>query len=387
MKIVSCDKLDQVYAGETTIPAGARAVVPDWTLRGLIESCRRQNEHPRVSGMGHYRRPYFGHNLDGKRLLMWRGCGIGDQLVWAGLAAILKDRFPRAEIVNYCYPLHCRELWAGAAPGSLSFEPREEPIPFEDWRDFDYHLVGEDLCEADQERDQPDIWTGHLLAAGLDPKTVPAEQCRPLVSIRTEDVRGAAHWLGSRGLRTDPWGHLAGGRPLILWQLAASSPIRSWRPDLSLAALTLLCRDLPGAVVAVTGRTEDLGAYPLPEADNLWCATGLPIRTVFALADTAACIVAPDSCLGHAAAALGRPCVSLWGSFLPGDRVGTYPTHRPLVGRTACSPCRTHEKSAATQGCPRCQSGERTVPYCEALAQIDPEAVVRQVKEIVQCPL
>jgi hypothetical protein len=380
VKLISSE-LDLNYAGQAPVPAGLRVVIPDSAVQSLVHACRKVDSHPRISGLGHYRRPYFGQDLAGKSLFMWRGCGVGDQLVWGGLAAILKRLFPTARIVNYSHPTFHRELWEGVR--SLPFEARPEPVDFETWKSFDYHLLGEDLVESDREPDQPDVWSGHLMAAGIAGERVPADLRRPCVPVTPEDRALADRWLRERGIRTDAF-HRP-DRPLVLWQLAASSPVRSYRPDLTRAALARLCRELPGAAVAVTGRDADLGTYRLPEADNLWCAMGLPIRAVFALLDVAACTVAPDSCLGHAAGGLRRPCVSLWGSFLPGDRAGTYAEHRPLTGRTACSPCRHHETSALAAGCPRVATGEAQVPCCEALAQITPESIVDAVKEIVQC--
>jgi ADP-heptose:LPS heptosyltransferase len=238
-------------------------------------------------------RHYCGQDLAGRQLLAWRGCGVGDQLVFAGVLRILKRRYPSARIDYYCHP-RTMEIWAGVP--DLPFAMWPEPIAFDDWQANDYHLVGEGLCEGDREPDQPNVWDAHLRYAGLDPAAVPLREKRPLVPLAAADRCAAAEWLASRDL--------AAGR-VLLWQLAASTPIRSVAPRTTARCLAALSAAFPRAAIVVVGTHRDEPVYAVPQAPNIWPVHDLPISTVFALVERADCLVCPDSCLSHVAGAFG----------------------------------------------------------------------------------
>jgi hypothetical protein len=417
MILATADR-DTSYAGAVNVRAGQRVVMPLPAAQLLLDAGRRNGFKVRISGLGHYVRPCCGQNLGGKSLLAWRGHGVGDQLQWAGLCRILKLLYPTAEIDYYCHPC-ILPLWENV-PG-LPFKVYHEPIAFENWTAYDYHLLGEGLCEADQEPDQPCHWDGMLNLAGL--RNVADDWKRPLCPVSPEDLQDAAAWLQTSGLpapvpgrgdsvspdpsearsrpAAEPAGASAdpesagrasalpagvrGAAPLVLWQLAASTPIRSYAPGQTRKALALLAAALPaGALLVVVGSAADFAAYaPLPQAPCIRLADDLPLRTVFALAHRHADVVAcPDSCLGHAAAGVipwapelppRAQVVSLWGAFAPADRVRYYANHEPLVGVRPCSPCRTHETRLPPAGCPR-EGG-----FCRALAAVAPDQIVSAV--------
>jgi ADP-heptose:LPS heptosyltransferase len=167
----------------------------------------------------------------------------------------------------------------------------------------------------------------------------------------------------------------------VLWQLGASTPIRSYRPDLARRAMELLLAARPGLDILATGTAAEFAAYePLPQ--GVIRVRGQKLRTVFALCLQAVCTVAPDSVMVHAAGGLRRPCVGLWGSFSPRWRASYYPEHRALVGEAPCAPCATHECGAQEEGCPRRMGRPADDRYCEAIAGIAPETVVAAVLEI-----
>ena len=334
----------------------------------------------RVSGLVHYSHPYQGQDLNGKRLLAWRGAGWGDQFVWAGLLRILKTRYPRAEIALLCNP-KIYPFWK-EAEAELPFSVYYEPCSFEDWKSYDYHLVGEGLVEDDQEPDQPNIWDGHLRLAGIAPASVAPELKRPLVPILPAWRNAAAAWLQKTVGRDSDHDHAVGkrtgseSRPTIVWQLSASTPIRSYPPDQTRRALALLAKRLPEADILVASTPRELAAYrirPTPAAPYHLCVD-VPFQTVLALVERADLIICPDSAIGHAAAAFGRPCVSLWSSFHPDDRVRYYPTHRPIYRAVNCGPCHVHESSPQAKGCPLATS--RHARHCRGLAAIPPGKIV-----------
>ena len=360
------------------VPAGTRVVVPNDVAMTMRDAIDEAGKPPlRMSGMGHYTRHYCGQCLDGKRLLAYRGHGLGDQLVFGAVLRLLKQTYPSCQIVLPCRPIVRDLVWGGVK--GLPFYAAELPIVFDpDWKRADYHLIGENMCEADREPDQPVMIDGLLAAAGFDPLRVAREHKLPLVPITPWDRMAATNWLQHRGLLA--------AKPLIVWQLAASTPIRSYPPEQTREALRLLCEAFPGGAVVVTGTTTQGEKYaPLHEAPNLHLRLGRRIRTYFALVERADLVIGPDTGVGHVAGGVGTPMVGLWASFDPRDRVPYYGQHHAIFSHVSCGPCRTHEHTKAAAGCPRAKPDES--PYCRGLAGIAPDYIVEKAKENLACHL
>jgi ADP-heptose:LPS heptosyltransferase len=68
------------------------------------------------------------------------------------------------------------------------------------------------------------------------------------------------------------------------------------------------------------------------------------IRSLFPVVANADFVVAPDSSVNHIAAGLDTPCVSLWGSYDPADRMTYYPKNVSVFKPDTCphAPCRPH---------------------------------------------
>lgn len=369
MRIVTAVDGGMSFDGGRVFEPGERLVVTDWAAGEIRRRMAKHDLTVRLSSAGDWtRRPRPEAFRAGQTLISWRGLAYGDQLVWGGMLAILARRCPGLRIRHYCAGAMAEELWKGAE--NLPFEVARDPIPFDDWRAADWHLIGSGLNEDDLEPDQPDIWTGHLRAAGIDPESVPWSERRPLVPMSAATRKIGRHLMAIA--RTDGGSHEA--RPVVLWQLAASTPVRSYAPEPTRAALAGLVA--AGCRVLVVGTPKQIEEYmPLPDGVEPLCDA---MRVLFGCIAAADCVVCPDSVFGWAAAGLDTPCVSLWGSFLPSDRIGSESSHRPLVGAAACVPCRKHEKPWLSTGCPEHGGG-----YCRAIAAIEPQAIVEQVSEIV----
>lgn len=365
------------YEGTTrTIPAGATMVAPRhaaWSLSQCLEAAGMSA--PRMSAVGHYTRPYCGQDLSGRSLLAWRGCGIGDQLVFAGCLAWLQERYPSARIDLLCDPRLGAALWAGAL--NLPFRLLAEPLPLAVWRAYDYHWIAEGLCDGDREPDQPDIWTGHLASIGQG--DAPASVRLPLVPY-SSGWYGAAHQFLAE-LPVTSW-------PLALWHLAASSTVRSLPPDVTVATLRLLHAVRPDIRVIVTGAPAQYEEYKevftLPNviADT----SALQLQAVFALVERMDVLVCPDSCLGHVSAAYATPTVSLWCPFPARARVAGYGNHLPVEAACDCAPCWAHEVDpfgSVRQGCPREPAGADSGRWCKGLQAIRPQVIVDRIKEIL----
>jgi len=355
--------------GNPAIPAGTRIVLSDWSAEAIAARLAKCGGAARTSTARAYTRPFSAAEAEANpsaTVLSWRGCGLGDQLLWAGMIAAVKAQWPRLRVTHFCSPRVAKVLWEGVA---LPFTVLPEPIRFSAYRRFDLHIIGEGCVEDNNEPDQKDVWEQQLALAGIGPLWMTPTDLCPLVPVADADTAAAAAWRAANA--PDP-------APLVLWQLASTTPVRSLDPDATRRALDVLRPALPAsAVIAVTGTPDQLAAYgPFP--DGIRVVTGLGIRALFALVKTAACLVCPDSVLGHVAGAFRTPAVSLWGSFLPADRVGYYTSHRPIIGHAGCpqQPCRKHEKPWLGPGCPHRGGG-----HCRCLAEIDPHHIARTVKE------
>jgi len=425
MRIVTALDCGMTFDGGAAFAPGESILLGDWAAEQVEQRLTKRGSKVRNSSAEDYTcrpRPY--DFKPGDRLISSRGLAVGDQLVWAGLLNLLHNLYPFLEIVHYCPPAMIELLFSGA--DNLPFTVKPDPIPFSDWRSAQWHLVGEGLNEDDFEPDQPNIWDGHFRAAGLHPALVHSSCRMPFLPSSAADHAAAEkivrelsgeklfvkssppepssqkllqHGTGAIDDGTPPSNApcsnvpvaLAGGAggartappavaPVILWHLAASTPIRTYPPMLTRQAIYGLlqagCR-----VIAVGSKSQIKAFSPLPEGVIIPPAD-TPLRTLLVLCGYVDCVVCPDSCFGWAAAAAGAKCVSLWGAFGPDDRIGTGQTwHRPLIGRCPISPCRKHEKPWLKPGCPTTGGG------CRALASIPPDAIVQAVKDLTHDPV
>jgi hypothetical protein len=351
------------------VPPETRLVVPRGIAQALTAAAWQAGAGVRVSGMGHYTRPYYAHDLAGKSVLVWRGGGIGDRLVLGGALLALRELFPTADIAMFNSP-SSRSLFDGA--DNLPYRVVYEPLTLAEWDRYDYHLVLTDLVESDREPDQPDMWTSYVRRIGLDRLLTPGV----LAGWRGYVVAPSS--MRSRHAAYDFW-RPRPGRPRLLWQLAASTALRSYAPARTVEALTALREAFPESYLGVFPSRFLANQYAAVRtlAGVEWLTTG--IQTSFELIRQCDCLVCPDSCLGHAAAATDVPVVSLWGSFAPALRVADYPNHLPLTGKRECAPCLRHEDGHGRGGCPRAEA--QPPGWCEALAGIEPAAIVARVRQ------
>jgi len=171
----------------------------------------------------------------------------------------------------------------------------------------------------------------------------------------------------------------AGQRKRVAVQLTASSGSRTYPRHL-----------LPPLFAGLLGEGFDLvlcgtpGQLPMPSNDRVLNLTSqeTPVSfgvTCAVLADSHA-VIAPDSALCHAAAAMNRPVVALYGAFPWKLRTTYQPTVRALMGHAPCAPCFWHARGG--QEYPSGQPCNRA-GHCVALASLSPERIVAEVKKII----
>ena len=387
MRLVTleCDMSDPVN-GSATIPAGTPVVVPQYAATHLAVQCRDAGAPaPRVSRMGYYTRPFCGQNLSRRSLLAWRGAGIGDQLIVAGCLEQIKRLHRPCRLGLMCDPNVARALYGGAE--NLPFEVVTEPVQLQEWETWNYHWIVEGYCDGNHEPDQPDVWQGHLQAIGMDFMVTGRARRVCVPESRRWTERAEAFLQVMRGPPEGGTTNLTGTvrHPFILWQLAASTPMRSLPPGLAAECLRQLVAACPESVIVLAGTEHEFEVYAeaCDVAGIAGTTRGLKLQEVFALVRLASVVVAPDSCLGHVAARYETPCVSYWCPFAASSRAATYGSHVTIEMKTDCSPCWAHEYGPVNlqRGCPLSETDATASRYCKGLAAIRPETIVAMVKK------
>ena len=377
MRRVTCE------VGTTTAPNGLRlqhGISYVCTDGVAMEWFNAAPDGVRISSIRSWERPYFGHDLNGKRLWVSRGAGFGDQLVMSGVLRELKRRWSEATIDFATAPGADVLFGMNDADSEARHLFRFSPyiLPFDEWRAYDFHRIVEEIIELDREPDQTGIWQTHFRFFGIDPATVAPEHMRP-VNIVTSSAQEMA----------DAFIHdECGDSEFILVQLASTSPIRSLSPKRIENLLAALVLEFPKhKIVAVGSRLESKISTPegieklkitLPQ--QVIPCVGKDPRIMVGLVGAASAIVAPDSCINHIAAGLGEaspPVVSLWSSFDPDRRVRTYPNQHPIYSRPPCAPCFMHEHSEPPMGCPLYRG------HCRGLDAIPDATIIEKLKEVL----
>lgn len=323
-----------------------------------------------VSDATVYSRPWRGEDLTNKTLLVYRSLGIGDEFLAARLCEVAKRRFNAAAVKFACYESH-HSLWAHC---STPFQLLPSVVSWEEWERADYHVTGERWWESIATTDQPDCFGVMGAVCGIK---FFADEQRPYIPAPPEEVyaKTAAH-LDER----------LAGRPVVLWQAAATSRIRSYPPEQTAKAMERILAETDAAII-VAGHPAQIAAYEIPDVERVATySAGIPglIALTAVVAARKGCVVCPDSVLGHIAAAYpALPVVSLWSSFDPSRRVASYPNHKPIFNPIKCGPCWSHEQHgdpAKYAGCPLTACND----YCAGMRTIDPATVAGAVVAVLK---
>jgi ADP-heptose:LPS heptosyltransferase len=393
MKIVQA--IHEAHVGAMLFRSDVPYVCSDNAAAGIVSAAPRLIRV--VADAAPYIRHWRAQDLTGKRLLIYRCLGMGDEFMAARFAAVAKDRWPTAQIALAIFDAH-HSLWSAS---DLPFTLSGAYIPLPVWQSADFHVAGEHWWENNAMADQPSAWqmmqdaTGLTLQPDEQVPYIPTPSATCLQSVRDF----LADWLPS-----SPVGRAClPGAPIILWQLAATSNIRSYPPERTEAALRLLLAQ-SNANIILAGHPMQIAAYTIPESPRIRVYSAgiegliaichllselptancqLPtdsLPTANCQPPTAhSCIVCPDSVLGHIAAAYPEiPVISLWSSFSPADRIASYTNHKPIYNAIKCSPCRAHEQTGNPKdyrGCPHTSCND----YCAGLRTIAPARIASVV--------
>jgi len=312
-------------------------------------------------------RPYTGQNLDNKSLLIIRSGGIGDLLFIQPNLTHLKKKYPTCKISLACGPQYhpMVQTW-DCLDKVLSM-----PFALTTLINSHYHAVFEGVierCEEAHTRNAYRLFTEWL---GLD---LPDSQLVPKQTAAPDKIEACKTWMSKNNVEN-----------FILFQLRASSPIRTPRPEIWREMIRGLVKE--GHDIVLTDApfmTEQLDEFidsleiGIKEKVFNFSQFSPTLDFSIALLSLAKCVVSPDSSMLHIAASLDVPGFGLYGAFSGEVRLSTYKNIKWINAKKDCAPCFTH-------GSQTCQHSKNGHPTC--YDNIDTTKCINEIKNLLPIPI
>lgn len=363
MQIIACDH--PFIATGFECQAFTRYVCTSQTTTDLINAMGQLGRRPRtLSNFNSYERKYAGQDLNDKVLMIYRQGALGDQLQLTSLTERIKSLYPRGRIFVVT-GIGVDDIWL--------YNPTMEHLrcvpTLEFVKNCDYHLMLEGMQENDVEVDQENVYDSMFANLGME---CPDDFKRPFIYLGDQDNQLRNEWHQNR-----PLGQY------VVYQFSPSIESRMYPWSLGYQAIAGLQK--AGYRVVLVGQSK-----VIPEAPhgtlNLINRTKR-FREMVPIVREAACVVCPDSSMGHLTAAFPEvPAVSLWGPFSPDCRVKHYTNHHPLWPRAVCpySPCFVNAPKLPVERCSYAENHIAALEACNVLRAITPESIVEKVREVAR---
>jgi ADP-heptose:LPS heptosyltransferase len=275
-------------------------------------------------------KPYMGQNLDNKTLLVSRTGGIGDLLFIQPNLIYLKEKYPTCIIKFACGPQYQDMIKYWDCIDVIL----DLPHTFNHFLQADYHAYFEGVIERCEEAHTQNSYNLFSRWLGLD---LPDEK---LVPFQTSDEIKMA--ICDRFLKD----HNIDKNKMLLFQMRASSPIRTPRPGLwKDLMLKLIDKGYQIVITDNPAFSPNIELFiDLVKSDQVYnfATFSETLDFTIAMAQLAKCCVSTDSSLMHIAASLGVPAFGLYGPF-PGEiRLTTYDKIDWINAKKECAPCFQH---------------------------------------------
>ena len=295
---------------------------------------------------------YCGIPTDPSKVLLTRGGGFGDLLF---LTPLIRSLIKTGVSVHVCCLKQYRDALSGV-------DVTWHQYPMSTYDPCVHEMRNIALEGVVEFTKTPEVYMSDLFAEAAG---VELTDGRHLSFAITEEGR---EWAAEHYPRREAYPFRVGIQP------RASVPTRSYPHYLMVRAIQLLIQR--GAEIAIFGNPKSITRQPNSHPAMLYVSekaeTFMQSAAVLAECDA---FLGPDSALVHVAGALGKPTVALYGPFPWQARTKYAPSIKALSGALPCAPCYWHgRRSTFPLGKPCHKSGK-----CEALAQIDPERIVREI--------
>ena len=294
---------------------------------------KRKILKPTISKFNNLYRPYNGQNLDNKTLLVSRTGGIGDLLFIQPNLIYLKEKYPTCTIKFACGPQYQDMVKYWTCIDVLL----DLPHTVNHFLQADYHAYFEGVIERCEEAHTENSYRLFSKWLGLnlpDEKLIPSQEPSPIALDYCDKLLKE---------------HNIDRNKMLLFQMRASSPIRTPRPSIWKDLMLKLINK--GYQILITDnplQSDNIDLFIKMVGSNKvfnFSTYSKDLSYTIAMATFARCCVSTDSSLIHIAASLPIPAFGLYGPF-PGEiRLTTYNHIGWVNAEKDCSPCFKHGSS------------------------------------------
>ena len=343
----------------------------------------------------------------GKKVLFYRGRGIGDQLIITCLS-----RFFTEKLGAICFQLcdyQQEAFWAGNP--YIQNLPVRFPLGIDAFLRgrgvksyYDYFFAFESVTEWITEQEQGNVYDHLFSLAGFDPNNIEQSYKRPVWGYLDQDIAMWKIWKESIGLECKKEIEMDKNGAVTILEKEVSDINNVGDNDEKYVmfqfSTTNKVRNPPNSVIIkILDRLNDIGLKIIcfddkpcdPELltamsfrKNCQFVQSIPggIRGVATALVKSSMIVAPDSMALHFAAVFATPAIGIWGPFSPESRCKYYNNQFHLYHPEKCSfsPCFNYKNSFPIEKCPE---GKETLT-CEVFNGITSEEINNVVTECVK---
>jgi ADP-heptose:LPS heptosyltransferase len=275
-------------------------------------------------------RPYIGQNLDNKTLLVSRTGGIGDLLFIQPNLIYLKEKYPTCKIKFACGPQYQDMVKYWDCVDVLL----DLPHTLNHFLQADYHAYFEGVVERCNESHSVNVYNLFSRWLGLD---LPDDKLIPIQHPDNLKMAICDRFLSDHNIEKNR---------MLLFQMRASSPIRTPRPGIWKDLMLKLVDK--GYQIVITDDplfSKNIELFrSLVKSDQVFnfSTFSQSLDFTIAMAALSKCCVSTDSSLIHIAASLGVPAFGIYGPF-PGEiRLTTYNKVDWINAKSECTPCFQH---------------------------------------------
>jgi ADP-heptose:LPS heptosyltransferase len=321
----------------------------------------------------HKIKPYYKGRATGGATAVYRAGAIGDAVIATAFVNYLVQE--SGGVVDVYAPARNLPLYAG-----LGAKLYPLPCTLEAWDSYDAHLPTDDLFSGQVGETKLGTGGGNCYKRiyewmGVwDEKTM-AKYSKPVLHLIEPD-HDELKQLGKWPLP----------EKFFAYHVSSSGPTRTYPPRMGQDAVLALLEAYPEHHAVIIGLDNSNNfTVDHPRVIDLFNTTKA-IRSLFPVVANADFVVAPDSSVNHIAAGLNTPCVSLWGSYDPQDRMTYYPLNVSVFKPEVCphSPCRPHAGLPQAKCKDATNKTKGTQYFCNALRNITAEDIVVASKKAIE---
>jgi len=385
MKVIKLNT--KVSLGEIQMNKNTAYVMSDPIAKDIAQ--KYKNYVSRFELFEPYYKPYIGHNLDYKSLILWRTGGFGDLLLITPIVEWLKHKYPTAKI-SVATSKRFRDVWKNNPNIDRFNSSYTLPVRLSFVKQHDYVGIFEGTIESSKLKDQ--YCAIDVFAFTLGIFDMPLEFKRPRYYLKREEINVAKNKVRS------VTGFDIYKEPYICFQWKSSSLLRDYPYEKMIEVMYRL-QELTGYKIVILTHpnyramieheirlyNDFVSQWP-KKLDYINLAGITSYRESAAVLALSAGLIGIDSSLAHLAAALAVPSVTIYGPFRAEWRTLYNQNNISLQNQQVCpnAPCAYHTQPGNQDGLPyiKCTDNNRFPQYirdrfCRVMASVTEDDIVR----------